>query len=1000
MDYDTVNAAFNKVYFDGRHAFSPVYLDPDDQNLGEIGRELGVPPRQVAESTGKVVSGTLKWGSRNPYSSHLNTLSAWERSKSAKQPPFTALLGCFAIAAERMRGDEHYSANNFYQRLADVFGVPEGRTQELRSAGNHTSAFWEALNKWLVTNDYAFGQPTAHSLYERKPYVGYAISQSLVRDVDRRRFATLFDSLHLSKDDNVTIGEMTLFVEQWISGPHGPTETLRKLAKYQGVKERIAEAALQELAAYDPTQSATGNEISTATRLFWAIVERTFPRRQVVPYMATSREGVADRPLTGIGPYTIGSDLRLLPLGATGISCLSSRAAINYSILLLAPIELRDGIGRCFSHAARSVVPLQKREGETFLREVQRVSPLVPHYILCHESIEPTVRQYLSAYAAGGFESERGSVGTFPPDGWFLIRNVRIIRAPSPSALESLKGLEDLTIFTRGDDMSLEGGIQLARNIWHASEPPDVFVATDDPGAKIRLIDGEEELAVLDVQSYNVGFMREVSTQLVGRNLLLELVGQNGRKIASDRVSLRSADHPRLLHETYELFYDLGDPSAVGFGLSAIELATTRWIRGFLTEGVDEVSVPRSGDTLDEDFIDIPTETSDDLLEETPILTSYGEGGIVESCVLRGHHLWLADFDNVSRTCRACGAFVLMRDLRPQRMRRGRRRRVELHSDSRGSAATPATAAPIFAGAVKQYSKSISLNTTFDAVCYSRSGDWAQLQRLVSGACADHLEVFKFCRALADLGHIDVMLDNELVRPKGWSVAPASLVVTRSGSAFLSGFRSGKLIDQLCAALERRGAQTIWVPQACGPDCLRFDIGGATARDFQESLAGLHDAFGRTIHVAESVGLRLACALPNSGQLEANLKRVHVDAGTSLQNFDFATGRWTDSRLMKPGAYRDRSRGSTYLLFNGEHVASGPFELVKLLSAKLAGRRLHSYDASSRNFTCVLGCEPPGLFRRALISCTGLLPRVANGLLTYDGVTEDLGYTVLEKLYT
>lgn len=999
MDYVKVNAAFNRAFLDRRYAYSPIYIDPDDAILEEIARDLGVAQQRVTKIIGRVVSSTLQWGSRNPYTSHLVALREWEQERSIDPPPFTALLGCFAIAAEHMRGDDQFSANNFYQRLADVFNVDGAGTQELRSACSHTSVFWEALNKWLVANDYAFGQPTAHPLYERKPYVGYAISQSLVRDVDRRRFSLLFDIFRLTKDDNITSGEMTFFVEQWIAGPHGPTETLKKLSRHPGVKERIADAALHELSSYDPAKADTSSPANTATRLFWVLVERTFPRRQVTPYVALSRDRVSGRSVTSSGPYMIGSDLRFFPLGATGVSCLGSLGSINYSMLLLAPVELRDGSGERFVHSARSVVPLRKREGETFLREVQRVIPIVPHYILFHESTEPTVLEYLSAYAASGFEIERGAVGHFPPDGWLLIRNARIIRAPSGDALEEKKELQDLLIWTQGDALSLEGGIQLARNIWHAKEPPFVFVATDESAADLRLVDGEEALAACDVQHHDAGFLRQVSKPLDGCNLSIELVGRKGRRIASERVSFRSADFPRWLHEPYVLSYDLGCSTTQGLGLSATSTAPARWIRGHVIEGVDEPSLPKFCSALIKGITDFPSGAAEDVLDDIPVITTYQEAGIVESCVLRGYHLWMADSDNVSRTCRACGAFVLMRDIRPKRRRREGRSKVKLQPDVRHGAARPARQITSFTEGFDQQRCAPSLETTFDAICYSRSGSWKQLQQVAAGAFADHLEMFKYCRALIDLGHLDVALEDDLVRPSAWSVPPASLVTTEFGTAFVSGFRSSKLVDEIRDAMAKRGANLERMTQAGGPDCLRFDIGRATAEELRECLAGLKDSLGRCIHVAEKAALRLACSLSNVDQIADNLRPVHVDVGTYLQVFDVATGKWVDSRLSRPGAYRDRSRGSTYIFFDGDRAIRGPFELIKLLAARLAGRRLHSYDPHSRTFACVIGCEPPGLFRRALTSPTGLLPQVANGLVIYHGVMEDLGYTVLNKLY-
>ena len=87
------------------------------------------------------------------------------------------------------------------------------------------------------------------------------------------------------------------------------------------------------------------------------------------------------------------------------------------------------------------------------------------------------------------------------------------------------------------------------------------------------------------------------------------------------------------------------------------------------------------------------------------------------------------------------------------------------------------------------------------------------------------------------------------------------------------------------------------------------------------------------------------------------------------------------------------------LVGEGGDTLAGPYQIIKLLTARAGGMRLHNYDRSTRTFSCTLGCEPPGLLARSLVACSGNLPHISKGILFYGGVAPDVASHVLAALY-
>ena len=78
---------------------------------------------------------------------------------------------------------------------------------------------------------------------------------------------------------------------------------------------------------------------------------------------------------------------------------------------------------------------------------------------------------------------------------------------------------------------------------------------------------------------------------------------------------------------------------------------------------------------------------------------------------------------------------------------------------------------------------------------------------------------------------------------------------------------------------------------------------------------------------------------------------------------------------------------------------SAPYQVIKLQAARYEGVHLHGYDAANRAFIATLGCDVPGLLGRALVACSGQLPTMGRGLLSYTGVPQAIADNILDTLY-
>lgn len=993
-EYVVLNDAVNKVFFDGRYEGLSVYLDLEDEAKDELAIIINEDRDDVEAFVGLVVAETLFWSDTNPYSWHLGRLMKWSLDKDGHPPPMSALLLSFSLAAERMRKGEEYSANNYYQRLCELLGINDDvRKNKIRAAGKQTLVFWKSLNRWLMDADYAYGRPTA-SQVNKWTYVSYALSQSLVRDADRKRFHSMFTTYGLSSHEKISESEIKLYLHEWMAG-YGASEWLKKIWAVTDLRERVAIAALQELECWESDAGRPQSDMPVDVRLSWAVYVKKFPKKKISLYLVASgldHDGVKLVPDDDARESFGGCEnLWLEALLGTELSRLEPLDGLNLDAMFLSSVKLvNPDNGRKYKHDARAVIPLAKQEGSCLFREVSRMSLYGEHHVLCHRNWMGSVEHYLREHARPGYEILDGEHSPFLPSQWVLFLGVEIVVIPGQEVSNNLQCLVPLST---GLDMYMSGGLKLAPSIWHAKAPPEIFVSDEEGLLDVELreyrIDSRGDmLCSTKASSYDPRFLYK-NAEVLDTNNLVVIAVRNGKPRAEKDISLRSASTPRRLvsEDASMMAYALGMEKGRGKGFTSIpvgELDKGRLcLQGMITTGpypqYEEAVTPKitqgQGIGYDED-------------QEDRYYKTASVGGASESCILRGYHYWLCAPDSSSMTCRDCGRFQLARE------KRGRPRKAR-DTTSNGS---PTSSTPSVVSS--RANDSVSPDIVYDAICYRGAGSWSEFQSITSVLVEEPWDHARVSRNLMDLGHIDIMLDDSLLKPKRWSCPPPALVVDVDGDAYLSGFRCDDLIDKVSKSLSSVTRAYRMVKQDMAPTAHLYELDTDAIDELQSILKGVTDPHGRPVKVVNCPAEPIVQSMPKLIDVIRFMRPVHIGDGDDVERFDPKTGKWKHASIDGRGAYRSIYAGRRYFYRSDDGDSlEGSFEIVKLLAAHDEGILLHGYDDKARSFESVIGVEPPGLHRRALVSCSGVLPEYYRGKVIYGKVPKSLASVLMFKLY-
>ena len=148
-----------------------------------------------------------------------------------------------------MEAEGELASNNYYERLKTVLRVD---INHLKKNARSTEYFWKLLVQWLIDNDFELGRPTATSTGTWK-YVGYPMSQALVRASDRSLLQNIFVKYNFTFNDRVSVDEIKPFVDDWM-GSSQPNARLKSTWQKGDLRQRIYEVVCDSF--YDWVESA------------------------------------------------------------------------------------------------------------------------------------------------------------------------------------------------------------------------------------------------------------------------------------------------------------------------------------------------------------------------------------------------------------------------------------------------------------------------------------------------------------------------------------------------------------------------------------------------------------------------------------------------------------------------------------------------------------------------------------------------------------------------
>lgn len=1004
-EYAEVNSALNDYFFNGRFEMLPVYLDLEADAEDELNEVLGMDLDELGDFIGLCAAQSLRFDKADPYSDHVEWLKDWSRTGRQEPPPFTALLASLSIAAERMGTDENFSPNNYYERLFELLGV-KGATnqQKLKQYAKSTRQFWRALNLWLSENDFLLGRPTAKALVSHWQYASYALSQALVRDADRKRFSGLFESYNLVPGDPVPEAEMVLLVHDWMTshGPTGPTVWLRKLWAANELRERVVAAALDAFETWEKS-TATAADGSRNARLQWQLGFTGFPGKRARLSLAVIRGGQEE----AIEPESRleGEEPGLFLEGGieTGIQFLGPLHSLNLDLLLLQSRKF-NGVesGISYNYIAKPIVPLARSPDSPAYREVSRVSLFDEHAILCHEAWLEKVEGHLTKCARSGYAVLHAKDMQGIPEGWCILRGVEVVR--------SVDGVHDnlhaLNPIGSTAAIACVDGLKLGHGTWHADTRPTVEATSEKPDCMLEIVQerfGDPDELLVSAKA-NGDFMEATlrTVEIAPGTNLRAVVKAKGTELAETSFSLRSADVPRPLGKK-RFFHPVMEGKSFSLEASIVGSGPQIGLEGCFLHGelrsVETASVSRPINQKD----DIPEGSPETSPEANWKRSSDAAQKASESCVIRGYHYWILEpfqkdddrFEAKMAECKNCHIRALSRS---REVAKGNWKKIRQQDQPipKRKRENALGSGQIDAGSNED--ACIPLDTVYDGLCYLGQGTWGAFQRLVSGASQEPWFAHSFANDLFALGHLETV-DAFQSTTTDWSVPPPVLVIGLDTKARLAGFHSKALIERIDTVLTREGA--IYDPVSAPGSITVRRWSGLTGLDLAALLKGIADPHGRPVVIARGLGGIIASQLPSLDEAWARGMPIHVEKSDVLAKFDVQRARWTSlDRPQGSGAYRVGLHGTRYFFRDADGISRQVgHRIAKVLAARAEDTQLHRYDIRTGKFTAALGVDPPGLFARALVASSGMLPIVEDGRLIYLNVDPSVAAMVLKKMY-
>lgn len=984
--YQAWNDAIAEVVYPPLVSPAPVYLDLEDKPLLAIAAKLGIPQAREAAETSLVEAASWALGLDDP-SRSVNfdrvtaAVSRWaarqRRGTVVEPPPVLPVLAVLSLAAERMSASDTMSDSNFYGRLNELLGLSADDTRVQGAYRNVAERLWHTLNLWLDSLGGTRGTPTAYALGKR--YVGLPLSQALVRQTDREKLPAFFAEYGLAPGSTLAPESLVPLFDQWLALRSGHMSNHVRRA-WNSHRAAVAEAVAGNLASWDGTLPEThrAERRTTLLQVRLALDVRGFPSKRMHLEPQVPLSGSPDAGSATLHTADGQTRVDLLP-AAPGWAVLAYGSEVANDGLLSGELRLvLDGSPTEIVHRPRRLMAFHQDAATSRWISADRVHLGQEVKFLVREELVQSVTTAFEECARPGWTSTTNFPGL--PDGWTLYQGVQLFRSPS------YEGFDDLSLLAPSEKFHAElaGGFQLpsaTRRTWHVWDPPEVRVSSEKPvTAQIW-----RESADLSGETADVKVWEEQSTDGMLVFALVDLGLEPGPyrfEVRSSASAARTSNRFLLVsgnqHDAlrwsfgepvqYELNSPLGALGAVVGGLAGPK------VQGLMVSGAGGITPPAIPADL-QPPTRRPWEGPKAVASGSSTRRLHLVGLPSDSCLYTGRHHEVIDAVPTNKwgkvlsryqygRCKVCGL---------------ERRYLSRPRDKRWTPQEPTVAAtvapPELPPASGDSDRIVAWDRLLDSLYYLGRGSARDFAKVAANVEPGPLFAHQAMNTLEALGHLDLARDPVTLEVVRWEVSPTS--VNRVDDDWrLVGYWPNDMTDEV---MREHFLDLFEAPS--GPD-------GPTSWFFSDPSDS---------DLEQTTADDLLQVLPRLADVVAHLPRRSTIATESARWCDPADGRWQPiPTLAGIGAFRVDSYASRYLLRSErdrdeDTCAPATAYLAKHSAPLILGRMpLLAYTPATETMAVPRGADLPGLYQRAVVCATGLMPVMHGSSLVYEGVSADL----------
>jgi hypothetical protein len=985
-DYLAWNQVLFEKFYSEQSAGMPVYLDLEDSVLDEFATHPLLVGAGSVDDLVKAVRSNIDF-SLNKDQVFLkieNETLAWIRTfwrtHGEEKPPMLPLLALTVLAAERMGGDGSAS-NAYYKHFNEILGVSNPKQQEsVQESYRKTIIFlWKALNRWLTDRQGLNGEYTAYSL--SYAHIGAAMSQALIRDVDRKKLPRMFEYLRLEPGSQVSIPDMKELFAVWLTKDEGGvTQSLRNLWTKESARNGIAEVLCAELSKWDGTtksktegssQQTAGIQIPSKLRVTLRHSSKLMKKRYDfgLGFNPSSTDALASQEYSLIDNQAVTATV---VAKSQNLSALVFGQGLKAENILEGKIKLLSGSGSELRRLPKNLVLLSRDEDSGLWVEGDRASlgQELTLLVRLDSNAWQSLLTFLSENARPGFEfASSESIGL--PEGWGLIEFVQIIDIGTISgATEDLRSLVPVS----GSQLAFRGGLRLPSSgsfkYWLTSKPP-IIEAIAQPGSTIKMdvyrLELEADIFMgssttaqgilsFDLAGYETKSGNYRVTLFEGKSAIAQREFYLRDSNQPDPISSRT--RPRLGHSTKQ------SPFAYVSSATELEADDIHYVSGLYSAVDLKLEVEdfgsfgkKSGWLPDE--ISISAKPSENVF---PILDT-------SSCAFTGRHRWelgtcVANAKYVLGVCNSCGdqKLQMCSAYLAQRAKENKAMTISIQD------LPSAPKAPRPEVIKRENSTKFDWVSAYEILQYCVHGTASSLISALETLAIEKTTARQAFSTLEARGAIEVCRD-ALGKPTRWSLPDKSVVLKEGDNLHFSGpWRLSELKDISATA----GA------------VLRHSSANATPEPFihvadVEVLNGLLPGEYKDL----ISNLELWRALPKLSSVREDAPRQVLPAFHKFDQLDLSTGMWVESDRQRPmpGAFRALTKtGVRYYyanekdLNNGKAVSNSA-TIVKWFAANEHEVELLAYSEEDQALYVPLGAQLPPFYARALAQVSCELPK-------------------------